>query len=137
MGRRKFPLNSYDQINVTPLIDTLFFLLVIFMITAPLLEYSIDVSPPKMTTASEIKPDENTKVINIKRNGEILFEKKTVSMNTLLARLSEIKKLDTRNKCMILLRGDSELKYGIVIDVLKTIKNAGFTNINLVTESEK
>lgn len=137
MGRRKFPLNSYDQINVTPLIDTLFFLLVIFMITAPLLEYSIDVSPPKMTTASEIKPDENTKVINIKRNGEILFEKKTVSMNTLLARLSEIKKQDTRNKCMILLRGDSELKYGIVIDVLKTIKNAGFTNINLVTESEK
>lgn len=137
MGRRKFPLNSYDQINVTPLIDTLFFLLVIFMITAPLLEYSIDVSPPKMTTASEIKPDENTKVINIKRNGEILFEKKTVSMNTLLSRLSEIKKQDTRNKCMILLRGDSELKYGIVIDVLKTIKNAGFTNINLVTESEK
>lgn len=137
MGRRKFPLNSYDQINVTPLIDTLFFLLIIFMITAPLLEYSIDVSPPKMTTASEIKPDENTKIINIKRNGEILFEKKTVSMNTLLARLSEIKKQDTRNKCMILLRGDSELKYGIVIDVLKTIKNAGFTNINLVTESEK
>ena len=55
--RRRFQSKTYDEINITPLMDTVFFLLIIFMITAPLLEYSIDVSPPKMA-AAEIKADD-------------------------------------------------------------------------------
>ena len=47
-ARRRFPVTAYDQINLTNLIDMLFFLLIIFMITAPLLEYSVDVTPPEM-----------------------------------------------------------------------------------------
>ena len=84
--RRRFQSKSYDEINITPLMDTVFFLLIIFMITAPLLEYSIDVSPPKMN-ASEMKPDENSKVVNIRKNGDIEFERKILSPERLAARL--------------------------------------------------
>ena len=88
--RRRFQSKSYDEINITPLMDTVFFLLIIFMITAPLLEYSIDVSPPKMN-ASEMKPDEYSRVINVKKNGDIEFEKKIMNPARLIARLRELK----------------------------------------------
>ena len=66
--RRSLQVPIYDQINLTNLIDTLFFLLIIFMITAPLLEYSVDVTPPEMN-ADPIKPDSDSEVINIKADG--------------------------------------------------------------------
>ena len=70
-SRRRFPVTAYDQINLTNLIDTLFFLLIIFMITAPLLEYSVDVTPPEMN-ADPIKPDTDSKIINVKADGSIV-----------------------------------------------------------------
>ena len=78
MARHRFSNPPFDQINVTPLIDTLFFLLIIFMITAPLLEYSMDVTPPAYN-AADIKPDENSKVVNIRKNGAA--EENTVSIS--------------------------------------------------------
>lgn len=136
MARRSFPSPTFDQINVTPLIDTLFFLLIIFMITAPILEYSMSVSPPKMKT-SPMKPDEKAKIINIKPNGDILFEKRIVSQQMLLKRLSEIRASFLTKNTKIYLRGDKDLRYGTVIQVMRDIKNAGFEDILLVTEDEK
>ena len=72
MARRNFPRSTFDSINVTPLIDTLFFLLIIFMVTAPLLEYTVEVSPPQMN-ADPMKPDEDSKIVNVKANGDIIF----------------------------------------------------------------
>ena len=77
-SRRRFPVTAYDQINLTNLIDTLFFLLIIFMITAPLLEYSVDVTPPEMN-ADPIKPDTDSKIINVKADGSIVFDRRVVS----------------------------------------------------------
>jgi len=134
--RRRFQNKTFDEINVTPLIDTLFFLLIIFMITAPLLEYSINVSPPKMD-AVEIKPNDFMKVIHVQKTKVIQFEKKTLSMDQLLKRLAELKSSPQGSKLKIYLRADRELRYGDVIDVLKTIKRAGHADISLVTESEK
>ncbi len=134
--RRRFQSRSYDEINITPLMDTVFFLLIIFMITAPLLEYSIDVSPPKMN-ASEMKPDEFSKVINIKKNGDVEFEKKIVSMDRLITRLRELKSGPNGHKVKVFLRGDKALLYGTVIQVMKTVKNAGHTDISLITEVDK
>ncbi|OQA86736.1 MAG: Biopolymer transport protein ExbD [Lentisphaerae bacterium ADurb.Bin242] len=134
--RRRFQGKTFDEINVTPLIDTLFFLLVIFMITAPLLEYSINVSPPKMD-AVEIKPNDFMKVIHIQKTKVIQFEKKTLTMDQLLRRLAELKKSPQGPKLKIFLRADRELRYGDVIDILKTVKKAGHADISLVTESEK
>lgn len=134
--RRRFQGKTFDEINVTPLIDTLFFLLVIFMITAPLLEYSINVSPPKMD-AVEIKPNDFMKVIHVQKTKVIQFEKKSLTMDQLLRRLAELKKSPQGPKLKIFLRADRELRYGDVIDILKTVKKAGHADISLVTESEK
>ena len=135
--RRRFQSKTYDEINITPLMDTVFFLLIIFMITAPLLEYSIDVSPPKME-AAEIKADDYTKVIHVTKDKMIQFErKKNVPMNELLARLRELKQSRDSKKYKFYLRADRELRYGDVIDVFKTIKKAGFADISLVTEAEQ
>ena len=135
--RRRFQSKTYDEINITPLMDTVFFLLIIFMITAPLLEYSIDVSPPKME-AAEIKADDYTKVIHVTKDKVIQFErKKNISMNDLLERLRELKQSRDSKKYKFYLRADRELRYGDVIDVFKTIKKAGFADISLVTEAEQ
>ena len=135
--RRRFQSKTYDEINITPLMDTVFFLLIIFMITAPLLEYSIDVSPPKME-AAEIKADDYTKVIHVTKDKVIQFErKKNISMQELLTRLRELKQDRNSKKYKFYLRADRELRYGDVIDVFKTIKRAGFADISLVTEAEQ
>ncbi len=134
--RRRSQNKTFDEINVTPLIDTLFFLLIIFMITAPLLEYSINVSPPKMD-AVEIKPNDFMKVIHVQKTKIIQFEKKTYTLDQLLKRLADLKNSPQGAKLKIYLRADRDLRYGDVIDILKTIKKAGHTDISLVTESEK
>ena len=134
--RRRFQSKSYDEINITPLMDTVFFLLIIFMITAPLLEYSIDVSPPKMN-ASEMKPDEYSRFINVKKNGDIEFEKKIMNPARLIARLRELKASPDGGRIKVFLRADKELLYGSVIQVMKDVKNAGFTDISLITEVDK
>lgn len=134
--RRRFQSKSYDEINITPLMDTVFFLLIIFMITAPLLEYSIDVSPPKMN-ASEMKPDEYSRVINVKKNRDIEFEKKIMNPARLIARLRELKASPDGGRIKVFLRADKDLLYGFVIQVMKDVKNAGFTDISLITEVDK
>lgn len=134
MARRNFSRSTFDSINLTPLIDTLFFLLIIFMVTAPLLEYSMDVSPPAMN-ADEIDPRDmkNAKTINIKADGTIIFDQTAVSQDELIRQLYRyINDPDVK----VYLRADSEVKYGSVIQVLQQVKSSGFSNIFLITAEE-
>ena len=133
-ARRRFPVTAYDQINLTNLIDTLFFLLIIFMITAPLLENSIDVTPPEMN-ANQINPDNDAKVVNVKSDGSITFERKTISEAELQTILSRIEQ-QTGRETAIFLRGDKDVNYGAVINVMRVIRGAGFRNVNLVMQEE-
>lgn len=135
MARRRFPQSTFDTINVTPLIDTLFFLLIIFMITAPLLEYSVDVSPPQMT-ADTIRADEKTKIINIRKDGSILFERTDMTREALSAALLRLRQDPVTAGSPIFLRADRDLTYGSVMDVMRLIRNAGFTDVKLVMEEE-
>ena len=116
------------------MIDTVFFLLVIFMITAPLLEYTVNVSPPQLN-ANELKPDENTKAVNLTKDGNIVFEKRTMSGPELCSQLQSL--YAANSKLSIILRADGAQKYSNVIDVMKYIKKAGLKNISLVTEAEE
>ena len=133
-SRRRFPVTAYDQINLTNLIDTLFFLLIIFMITAPLLEYSVDVTPPEMN-ADPIKPDTDSKIINVKADGSIMFDRRVVSETELQAVLSRIEQESGRDTA-IYLRGDKDLRYGVVMNVMRLVRGAGFRNVNLVMQEE-
>jgi biopolymer transport protein TolR len=133
MARRNFPRSTFDSINVTPLIDTLFFLLIIFMVTAPLLEYTVEVSPPQMN-ADPMKPDEDSKIVNVKENGEIIFNRRVVTEQELIRMLSEIPK--TGNPKPVFLRADGNLKFKKVIHVMKLIREGGYPNVLFVTEEE-
>ena len=93
--RRRTQVKAYNEINLTNLIDTLFFLLIIFMITAPLLEYSIDVTPPEMN-ADPIKPDSDSKIINVKADGSIVYDRRTVTEAELQVVLSRIEQQNGR-----------------------------------------
>lgn len=132
MARRNFATQAYDSINLTPLIDTLFFLLIIFMLTAPLLEYSIDVTTPEME-ADELpqESDPKTKVVNLKRDNSVSFEEQDLSQAVFIQRLS---KLPADSK--IYLRADKSLPYGDVINFLAKIRQTGFQNIFLITREE-
>ena len=133
-SRRRFPVTAYDQINLTNLIDTLFFLLIIFMITAPLLEYSVDVTPPEMN-ADPIKPDNDSKIINVKADGSIVFDRRVISESELQAALYRVEQESGRDT-VIYLRGDKDLRYGVVMNVMKLVRGAGFRNVNLVMQEE-
>ncbi len=134
MARHRFSNPPFDQINVTPLIDTLFFLLIIFMITAPLLEYSMDVKPPSYNAAT-IKPDDNSKVVNIRKNGDVVFEGKVVTTQELVQKLTALR--ESGRKYSFFLRADADLRYGVVINTLRDIKNAGFNDLSLITTAEE
>ena len=134
MARHRFNNQPFDQINVTNLIDTLFFLLIIFMLTAPLLEYSMEVRPPA-NNADEIKADENSKTVNVRANGKIFFENREVSVDELAAQLKTLR--DAGKKYSFFLRADAELKYDTVIGVLRELRKAGFSDISLVTAAEE
>ena len=134
MARHRFSNPPFDQINVTPLIDTLFFLLIIFMFTAPLLEYSMDVTPPSYK-AADIKPDDNSKIVNVRKDGVIMFEGAKMELSELVQRLTALR--DSGRKYNFFLRADADLRYGTVIDVLRNIKNAGFSDLSLITSAEE
>ena len=134
MARRRFSSQIYDSINVSPLIDTLFFLLIIFMVTAPLLEYTVEVSPPQMN-ADKMEPNPDSKIVNVKEDGTIVFDRRTVSADQLIRELSELAAKDSKQP--VYLRADGRLLYGKVMEIMKMIRVSGFSNVLLVMEEEQ
>ncbi len=133
MPRRQFSDSMFDTINVAPLVDTLFFLLIIFMVTAPLIEYSTDVSAPEMNADTLPQDDEHAKVVNLKKDGLVLFNNQNMSQEDFFQQLPELKQ-DPEVK--LYLRADRMLSYGNVIDFLARIRRNGFANVFLVTTEE-
>ncbi len=134
MARKKVrsQLDAIDEINMTPLIDLTFLLLIIFMITAPLLEYGVDVSPPAMN--AEKLPNEHSRVINLNQHGQIIFDQAPVSEEQLLENLRRLQQLAPET--VLLLRADGARPYRDVMGLMKMIKDSGFVNISLVTSAE-
>ena len=131
-GKRS-QLEMVNQINMTPMVDLVLVLLIIFMITAPLLEYSIDVSPPKMN-ADKI-PEDNTKVISLSKKGVIVFNKENVTPKILTEKLDTMRKLNP--KLTVLIRADGSRQYNEVMEIMKAVRGAGILTVALVTEQEK
>ena len=135
MARKKMrsQLDAIDQINITPLLDLTFMLLIVFMITTPLMENGIDVTPPTMN-ADKINTEKVTKNLTITRDGILTYEKKPVTPAELLTTL---KTLQASNPdAVLLLRADGSRSYSEVIEVMKTIRESGFKNVQLVTLSD-
>ena len=126
-------LDAIDQINITPLLDLTFMLLIVFMITTPLMENGIDVTPPTMN-ADKIDTEKVTRNLTITRDGILTYEKTPVTPRELLETLKALQQ--NSPNAVLLLRADGSRSYSEVIAVMKTIRESGFKNVQLVTLSD-
>jgi len=130
--RNRTPMAAIDQINITPLLDLTFLLLIAFMITMPLMEYGTNVKPPAMN--SDTLPDENVINLTLTKSGTFMIGQEAVDRDELVRRL-EI--LSSQNpKPQLLIRGDGERSYNEVMELLSIARNAGFSDATLVTQAE-
>ena len=122
---------SLSQINVTPFVDVMLVLLIVFMITAPLLTVGVSVDLPK-TKASQLSAKGDPIVISIKQNGELFIQERAIEDIQLLPRLLAI--ASGNKNLRIYVRGDKNVSYGIVLDTIAKIKQSGFKKVALVAK---
>ncbi len=131
--KRKTSLSINTELNVTPLMDLAFSLLIIFMISTPLLEQTIPINLPKQEkSSSSERPKVDFQVISITKSGQIYWGKQPVNMdelNNLLGHLANQKEPPA-----ISLRGDFTLPYQKIVDVIDAIKRHNLTKLHLDTE---
>ncbi|MFZ3073137.1 MAG: biopolymer transporter ExbD [Thermodesulfobacteriota bacterium] len=120
-----------SQINVTPLVDVMLVLLVIFMITAPMMESGIDVNLPK-AEGGQLKADEEPVVLTINRDGKIFLGSVAVIENELSGKLEAIFK--RRSQKVVFLRADESVPYGSVARAMSLVRRSGIERIAMVTE---
>jgi len=125
---------SMAEINVTPFVDVMLVLLIVFMVTAPLLTVGVPVDLPK-TRAPALGQDREPLSITIKRDGTIFLQKEPIPENQLVDRLTAVAANGYNQR--IFVRGDTAANYGKVMEVMGLLAAAGFTHIGLVTDVVK
>ena len=120
-----------SEINVTPFVDVMLVLLIIFMVTAPLLTAGIKINLPE--SASVLKNEKNDPVtVSMNSKGEIYIQKKKMSPNDLVKKLIALR---GQNKDLkIYIKGDKNLNYGKIMDLMSFINKSGFKKVALVTK---
>jgi biopolymer transport protein TolR len=121
---------SLAEINITPLVDVVLVLLVIFMITAPVLQSGIEVAVPKTRTVKEIT--EQRLVVTIDRDSQVFLGDQPINIHDLPYRLRQ-KGADPARQ-VIYLRADERVSFGAFASVMDAVKEAGITNISIVTQ---
>ena len=123
-----------SQINVTPFVDVMLVLLIVFMITAPLLTVGVSVDLPK-TKASQLSSKGDPIIISIKKNGELYIQEREIDTQQLLPRLRAI---SSGNKNLrIYVRGDKNVPSGLVLYTIAKIKSSGFKKVALVAKLQE
>jgi biopolymer transport protein TolR len=120
-----------SEINVTPLVDVMLVLLIIFMVTAPMLMEGIDVNLPQTKTRS-IKTEQDPLILSVTKKGEIFLENHSVKLEELGQKIETVFKY--RKEKELLLRADKDIAYGVVVKVMAEVKRAGVTKLGMITE---
>ncbi|KAF8818411.1 ExbD/TolR family protein [Rickettsia endosymbiont of Cardiosporidium cionae] len=121
------------QINVTPVIDVMLVLLVVFMLTAKSLLNGVDVNLPK-NNAKSIENYDTPIVLTINKEGKIYIFEQEIAKNDLKKKLSNI--LKEKQDDRIFIRGDQNLSYGFISNIMVEIYNAGFTKLSMISETQ-
>ncbi len=127
-------LRPKSDINVTPFVDVMLVLLVIFMVTAPLLTVGVPVDLPE-TRARQMSEDKEPLAISIKKGGAIFLQETEIQLDELVPKLTAIAKNGYDQR--IFVRGDKDVDYGKVMEVMGELNAAGFKRIGLVTEPRR
>lgn len=120
------------DINVTPLVDVVLVLLIIFMVTAPLMHRGIDVDLPR--TATQTSENEERLIVSIDKKGTVYMDDIQIPIEDLQDQLQK-RMLRLRNKNAVFLRADRALQYGVIMEVMDQIKRSGVPTVGLVTEA--
>ena len=129
-GKKRY--NQMSEINVTPFVDVMLVLLIIFMVTAPLLTAGIPVDLPKVK-ANALTDQKDPLEVTVKLDGKIFLGESEVKAENIIARLNAItnQNIDTR----IYLRGDRVVAYGRIMEIMSIINSAGYEKVALVTQT--
>ncbi|MDE2133402.1 MAG: protein TolR [Alphaproteobacteria bacterium] len=133
-GRRSRRRRPISDINVTPFVDVMLVLLIVFMVTAPLLTVGVPVDLPK-TRAQVLGQDREPLAVTIRRDGQIYLQNTPIAQDELVPKLTAIAQNGYEQR--IFVRGDKAVDYGRVMEVMGMLSAAGFTHIGLVTGPPK
>jgi biopolymer transport protein TolR len=122
---------TMSQINVTPLVDVMLVLLVIFMVTAPMMQQGVQVNLPKAETKALPSPQESV-VVSIERSGKVFINSNEIPAGDLRTRLADM--FSERSKKEVFLKADKDVPYGDVVKTMAEIKGAGIERLGMVTE---
>jgi biopolymer transport protein TolR len=132
-GRKKDPGTSLSEINVTPLVDVMLVLLIIFMVTAPMMQSGIGVNLPQAET--DTAPAEEGLILTITKDKYIHIGTDVINIQILEKRLREY--FYGRAKKIVFVQADKDLDYGFFIDTLDIVKKVGVDTVGLVTEPKE
>jgi biopolymer transport protein TolR len=130
LGPRNRPLS---EINVTPFVDVTLVLLIIFMVTAPMMQQGVDVDLPE-TTTQPLRMKDEPLVLSVQKSGKYFLGRTEVPLADLRVKLEAI--FEGRDSKEIFLRADTEAPYGVVVKALAAAREAGATKLGMVTEPE-
>jgi biopolymer transport protein TolR len=122
---------AMSQINVTPLVDVMLVLLIIFMVTAPMMQQGVQVNLPKADTKS-LTPQETTVMVSIDKSGRVFINSSELPASELRSKLAGM--FATKTKKEVFLKADKDVPYGEVIKAMAEIKGAGIERLGMVTE---
>ena len=123
-----------SEINVTPFVDVMLVLLIIFMVTAPLLTVGVQVDLPE-SAADSLPDDQEPLTISINSKGELYIQEHKVTFQKLIPKLLAIAK--NRTDTRIYVRGDKTINYGRVLEIMGMLSGSGFTKVALISEPYK
>jgi biopolymer transport protein TolR len=130
-GRRRGGNRPMSDINVTPMVDVMLVLLIVFMVAAPLLTVGVPIDLPK-TQAKELNTDSKPVTVSIDPQGQLFVGEESVPIDGLLAKLATVAANGTDER--IYVRGDTTANYGAVMKVMGVLSGAGYAKIGLITE---
>lgn len=133
-GRRRARKRPLSEINVTPLVDVMLVLLIIFMISAPLLTVGVPVELPK-TEASAVETDKPPVTVSIDQEGAIFVARDETAYDALIERVSDAAGDTPKDDLSIFVRADGRAPYQAVARVMARLSAAGFTKLNLITDT--
>ena len=123
-----------SEINVTPFVDVMLVLLIVFMVTAPMLTVGVPVNLPD-SNADSLPDDKEPLTLTINSKGEIFIQKTKVGFNELIPKLLAISK--NRTDTRIYVRGDRNIDYGRVMEVMGKLSGSGFSKVALISETKR
>ncbi len=130
-GKGRGRYKPLAEINVTPLVDVMLVLLIIFMVTAPLMSSAVNIDLPKVA-ATPINQDSEPLKVQVNAEGQVFLQDETIQLSELVAKLQAIAK-DQKDR-RIFVRGDKSNTYARMLEVMATIIQGGFTKVALMTD---